>query len=179
VLNFPETGDAIILKNALGSGVTFPDITFADGTVWNRAALVQAAVQAQTSSGDDLIRVAANLSATIAGGLGDDEIQGSTANDIYVFSRGDGQDVITDPGGAGDRLEIRGYTAEDLKVARLETGRQELVLSFEGSEDEIVLRSGSASSWNGIETIAFGDGTTLWRACWNKRGSWPPVAPMS
>ncbi|HLQ19030.1 MAG TPA: calcium-binding protein, partial [Tabrizicola sp.] len=161
VLNFPQTGDAIILKNALGAGVSFPDITFADGTVWNRAALVQAAVQAQTSSGDDLIRVAANLAATIAGGLGDDEIQGSTANDVYIFTRGDGQDVITDPGGLADRLEIRGYTAADLRAARLESGRQELVLSFLGSDDEIVLRSGSATSWNGIETIAFGDGTTL------------------
>lgn len=161
VLNFLETGDAIILKNALGAGVVFPDITFADGTVWNRAALVQAAVSAQSSDRDDLIRAAANLAATIAGGLGDDEIQGSTANDVYLFARGEGQDVITDPGGAGDRLEIRGYTAADLKVARLETGRQELVLTFEGSDDEIVLRSSSTFNWNGAETIAFGDGTTV------------------
>ncbi len=161
VLSFPETGDAIILKNALAAGVTFPVITFADGTVWNRAALVQAAVSAQSSDRDDLIRAAANLGTTIVGGLGDDEIQGSTANDIYVFARGDGQDVITDPGGSGDRLEIRGYTAADLKAARLETGRQELVLTFEGSDDEIVLRSSSTSSWNGVETITFGDGTTV------------------
>lgn len=161
VLSFPETGDAIILKNALAAGVTFPVVTFADGMVWNHAALVQAAVIAQSSSGDDLIKAAANLATTIVGGLGDDEIQGSTANDIYVFARGDGQDVITDPGGSGDRLEIRGYTAADLKAARLESGRQELVLKFEGSEDEIVLRSSSSSAWNGVETITFGDGTSV------------------
>ena len=160
ILSFAVTGEMIVLAGAL-TGAQFPAITFADGVVWDRAALLQRAVADQATTGDDLIRSHATLSATLAGGLGDDDLFGGSQSDIYRFTRGDGRDVITDAGGTADRLEITGHTFADLRVARLETSRLELVLTFAGSTDEIVLRSSSSTVWNGVERLVFGDGTTV------------------
>jgi len=154
-IRMPETGDGLILEGALGTA-RFPAITFADGVVWDRAALLQAAVDGQITEGNDVI--VATGAATIAGGLGDDDIRTGSGDDGFFFTRGDGRDVIVDQGGT-DLLDIRGYEASDLRVARLAAGRWELVLSFADSDDQIVLRSSSSSSWNGVETLRFGDGT--------------------
>ncbi len=51
-------------------------------------------------AGDDLIR----------GERGDDLITGGSGNDIFLFSRGDGADVVQDMA-VGDTVEIYGYTA--------------------------------------------------------------------
>ncbi len=69
--------------------------------------------------------------------------------------------MISDLSGA-DTLQIFGYRFEDVKVSRPVPDRAELVLSFDGSDDEIVLRFASATS-GGIESVVFGDGTTWTR----------------
>ncbi len=156
ILSFPTTGEMILLVDALGAA-RFPPITFADGVVWNRAELLQRALGDQASDGDDVIRAHRDFATTIIGGLGDDDITGSSAQDVYRFARGDGRDVIND---STYQLEITGYTADELRVRRVESGRNELILSFEGSDDEIVLRSGGVVV-SGMAKLVFGDGTTI------------------
>jgi Ca2+-binding RTX toxin-like protein len=158
ILSFPETGEGIILVNALSSSTWFPDITFSDGVVLNRAALLQAAVDGQISAGNDRVQGQSGTGFTFDAGLGDDDIYGGSAVDTYLFARGDGRDVITDTGGATDTLRISGYVAADLVVSRMDASRQELILTFAGTDDQVVLRSSSTTVWNGVETITFADG---------------------
>ena len=40
----------------------------------------------------------------LSGGLGNDTLQGSSGDDIYIYNRGDGLDTIIDGTGTGDTL---------------------------------------------------------------------------
>jgi len=95
----------------------------------------------------------------ITGGTGNDALLGGLGNDSYRFARGDGQDVITDNGGA-DRIEFAaGIGLADLRV--LQSGTANLVLTIAGTEDRITLVNAQNNVSYQIETIAFADGTTL------------------
>lgn len=158
VISSTTTGDQVVLRGALGTGAV-PTIEFGDGTSWNVDQLTQAYIQGQSSDFDDVIS-GSNRDDTIAGGLGNDQIQGRGGNDTYLYRRGDGRDVVSDTGGT-DTLSIAGYRPDELLVSRVDTSRQELVLGFVDSDDEIVLRYGS--NWNGVDTVRFGDGSVLSR----------------
>jgi Ca2+-binding RTX toxin-like protein len=82
--------------------------TFADGTVWNRAKLIEQALA--TSSGDDLVRGLVGADSlfggaghdTLAGAAGDDLLTGDAGNDELYGD--DGSDTV-DGGLGNDRLE--------------------------------------------------------------------------
>jgi Ca2+-binding RTX toxin-like protein len=155
IIAFPQSGDQVLVRGAMTSTRT-PQIEFADGVIWNRADLVAAAVAAQSTARSDAI-TGSSLDDVIRGGRGDDDIQGGAGNDVYLYERGDGRDVISDVSGT-DRLDIRGYRPEDVIVSRPVADRQEILVSFVGTTDQILLRFGSFGT-AGVETITFGDGT--------------------
>ncbi|MCJ2189220.1 calcium-binding protein, partial [Novosphingobium beihaiensis] len=158
IIAFPESGDQLIVRGGLGSGA-LPDIEFGDGTVWDAAALVQASVAGQESDGDDNI-TGSSRADSFAAGKGDDEISGGAGNDTYAFVRGDGQDVIDDVGGT-DVLTISGYRADEMRVSQIDPSRNELLLTFADSTDQIVLRY--TPGWSGVDTVSFSDGTSFTR----------------
>ncbi|MBL4876763.1 MAG: hypothetical protein JKY10_09775, partial [Cohaesibacteraceae bacterium] len=166
ILAFPETGDQLLLKNALGTTL-LPIFKFTGGVVWQNTDLLQAFVNGQSSLNADYI-IGSSLDDQIAGGDGDDDIQGGGGDDIYIFRRGDGRDVIADNAGM-DTLEIRGYISEDMIVSRGAGGKAEIILNFENSDDEIVLRYEtdtqrfSADTYEGVDKVVFGDGTSFTR----------------
>ncbi|WP_280514010.1 calcium-binding protein, partial [Stappia taiwanensis] len=150
LISFPNSGDQILVRGAF-SNANVDTIRFADGVEWTREELVaQAILSQQTDSGDAITGSA--LDDRIEGGLGDDDIAGGAGNDVYMFRAGDGRDVIQDNSGT-DRVEIRGYRPSEVQVSRPVEDRDEWLLRFAQSDDEILLRG------TGIETIAFGDGT--------------------
>lgn len=159
IIAFSDSGDQVLVRGVL-TGSNVPQISFADNVSWNRDQLIEAAIRGQSTERSDFIRGSYGND-TITPGLGDDDVDGGVGNDTYVFRRGDGRDVISDSSGA-DSLQILGYRSEDVQVARPVADRDELVLSFDGSNDDIVLRFASATS-GGIESIVFGDGTTWTR----------------
>jgi Ca2+-binding RTX toxin-like protein len=69
--------------------------------------------------------------ATLMGRGGNDTLEGSAFNDVYEFTKGDGQDVLIERGG-GDALNIHGYN--DLTLTK---SGMDLVLSFTGQSDSI------------------------------------------
>ena len=92
-------------------GIT--NIAFADGTIWNRAAIDSFLVQSSLTARNDIVsgtradeainggagndRIAADDGAdTITGGLGDDILDGGIGADTYVYNLGDGFDRIWD-----------------------------------------------------------------------------------
>jgi Ca2+-binding RTX toxin-like protein len=158
IIAFPATGDQLIVKGALASG-SLPTIEFGDGTIWDGAALVQASIAGQAGAGNDIV-IGSGRADTLAAGTGDDALSGGAGDDAYSFARGDGRDVIDDASGT-DTLTISGYRPDELRVSQIDAARNELVLSFADSSDEIVLRYGS--NWSGIDIVRFTDGTSLSR----------------
>ena len=81
-------------------------------------------------SGNNLITGFSDADA-LAGGLGDDAVRGLSGDDTYIFTRGDGHDVIDDQGyDAGDKLDLRGYTPGEVKL--LADGPAILILTLRG-----------------------------------------------
>lgn len=153
-LDFPDTGDQIILVNALVQSV-IPTIRFADGIEWDKAALQRALVFSMASENDDVI-TGTSIGETIEGSEGDDDIRGNGGDDLFVYHRGDGSDIIADSSG-NDVLRIFGYTPADVAVTRPNQDRDDVILSFTETGDSITLRY---SGIQGVDSVEFSDGTS-------------------
>ena len=83
--------------------------------------------------------------------------EGRLRRDTYLFSRGDGQDVIYDSSGSGDRLVFgAGIVAADIAVSK-PADAYDVILSIKGTTDRVTLDEQDA---DGIEQISFADGTS-------------------
>ncbi|MFH1870442.1 MAG: calcium-binding protein [Pseudomonadota bacterium] len=162
-------------------------IEFADGTVWDYAAVTAKLPAATTGNdvlygtgavdaldglaGDDVIYGLAGDDAII-GGAGDDLLVGGYGRDVYVFNRGDGVDTIDDAlsyaynggyggawgGGTGNELHFgEGISPDQIAVTNSDGT---LVLSVTGTADSVRLLH-----WVGgvdrVDRIVFADGTVL------------------
>ncbi|TFI58518.1 hypothetical protein E2493_09710, partial [Sphingomonas parva] len=108
------------------SGVT--SIVFSDGVVWDRTRMALEVVDKERAAGvfnDPLI--GSGSGDFLWGGKGNDLMSGGAGGDVYIFARGDGQDVIDERGSfsfgpikAGlDFLQFKGdISADDLKLTR-------------------------------------------------------------
>jgi len=69
--------------------------------------------------GDDVVNAMAGND-TITGGKGDDILNGGAGNDTYNYSRGDGNDTITEGNlaGSSDRLVLQGINPGDVTLVR-------------------------------------------------------------
>ncbi|KMO10197.1 hypothetical protein SQ03_30925, partial [Methylobacterium platani JCM 14648] len=108
------------------SGVA--SIVFADGVVWDRFRMSMEVVDKARAAGlyNDAL-IGSGSADVLWGGRGNDYLSGGAGGDIYVFERGDGQDVIDDQGAfsfgivkAGiDVLTFKGgITADNLRLIR-------------------------------------------------------------
>ncbi|MDB2408074.1 hypothetical protein N9W17_06135, partial [Jannaschia sp.] len=158
IVSLPRTGDQIALPSGLGLSST---LVFADGVTWTNTELQAVALFSQADEGDDII-FGTSGDATLEGGAGNDDIDGGSGDTTYLFSRGDGHDVIVDTGGIDD-IVVTGYAPEDLRITRPVSDRDEILLSFDDGADSILLRQGTLNG-NNINTIVFSDGTIITRA---------------
>ena len=109
-------------------------------------------------AGNDVLQ-GAEGNDTLAGGGGDDSLDGGTGDDAYLFSVGDGHEVITDSLGTDTLLFGQGIQANSVVVNRSGT-----TLSLMVSSQESVQIEGMNGNWdNAIDRVEFADGT-LWYA---------------
>jgi Ca2+-binding RTX toxin-like protein len=96
------------------------------------------------------------------GGTGNDALTGGSGNDLYNFSRGDGQDTISDadpfPGSQDRALFGATINPLDLVVSRQ---AKDLRLAIHGSSDQITVRNWYVGTTNRMETIQAGNGQVL------------------
>ena len=180
VLTFAGTSDVLTLRNTLGGDKwdTIEQIAFDDGTVWTMDDVADLIRAGFATAGDDTISdfdLAGSLDGgtgndlifgnkgedTLIGGAGNDTLEGGGNSDTYVFSQGDGEDEIHDNGWYDtDRLEIRGYTPDDVILDFGPESADDLLITFAGSSDRIVVRNTlDGDKWDTLEQIAFDDGT--------------------
>jgi Ca2+-binding RTX toxin-like protein len=96
------------------------------------------------------------------GGTGNDALTGGSGNDLYNFSRGDGQDTISDadpfPGNQDRTLFSATINPLDLVISRQ---ANDLRVAIHGSSDQITVQNWYLGTTNRIETIQTGNGQTL------------------
>ncbi len=170
VIRFTGSDDQITIHNQLGGfGLTnsfadrIEEIVLDDGTRLNADEISALVLEGEATSGNDVL-FGTNINDTLAGGAGNDFLSGSGGTDTYVFARGDGEDVILpNRFGDDDIVVINGYTPDDLSFARLTTERNDLVITFNGTEDRLIIRETLAQSTNPqeIARIEFDNGEVL------------------
>lgn len=167
----PGAGDEILLSGqaARRSGGV-ERVVFGNGVVWERAHILSlaAGVAGVTETGGAGADV-------LDGGVGDDVLEGAggsdtlsggKGSDTYIFNLGDGSDVIVEAGYDTDIDVIEfgaGILASNVRVARSPNNANDMVLTFVGSADSILVTGHWAGPETGIEVLRFDDGTVWTR----------------
>src|SRR5438552_456481 len=107
---------------------------------------------------------------TLDGGAGTDTMYGYDGNDTYLFGPGSGQDTVLDfdpTAGNVDTIEMAsGVAPSDVTVTHqqdLAAGVDDLVLSINGTSDQLTVQSFFTDPVFHVERVAFADGT-VWDA---------------
>ncbi|WP_436173901.1 calcium-binding protein, partial [Mesorhizobium sp. LjNodule214] len=109
--------------------------------------------------GDDTLNANAGND-TLTGGAGTDALNGGSGNDTYVFNSSDGSDTVYDTGGT-DTIQLgAGLTAANV-IFNVSTSGNDLLISDGVSGDQIKLVNQYVGTSYQIETLIYGDGTTI------------------
>ena len=130
-------------------------------------------------SGNDTL-YGGNGDDVIVGGIGEDYLAGDAGADIYIHSRGDGNDVINNydawESRTSDKLVLKGVKKSDVEISR--NGLNMIIRDTVGNEVITIKDAYSASYGNGIfylENVEFDDGklekNDLLKATSVRRGS--------
>jgi Ca2+-binding RTX toxin-like protein len=177
-IGFRGLSDSVVLKDQVypySGSYGVDSVKFSNGVTWTEAQLWNAYLTQGAESDDKLVGKDTNN--TLRGGLGNDYLDGGLGADAYLFSLGDGGDILADTGydSAIDSLVFSGtgLTSTNVSVTRLGTSN-DLQISFgTGLSDSIVLKDqlyGGIVGNYGVETIKFSNGVT-----WNESQLWAAI----
>lgn len=112
-----------------------------------------------TGSSSDNILTGNGGNDTLLGGKGDDKLYGGTGNDTYIFSQGDGQDLIIDTAGDDDNILFNENVTKD-NFAIYKDGN-DLIIDYgiNTGQDIITIKNQLLS--NTIEKIELADGSYI------------------
>lgn len=180
------TSDQITVENYLiERGLRTPtvgEIRFADDTIWDESEIVSRVHVVTGTSGDDSLTGLDNDNELFGldgndgllgyggadrldGGAGDDVLIGGDGNDIYLFGRGDGQDSVSDfpdlwTAGEVDTVLLDStITSGDIRLQA--TADYGLLLTINGTTDQLLVESYFINQIYQVEQIQFADGT-IW-----------------
>ena len=94
---------------------------------------------------------------TLIGGAGNDGLDGGSSDDTYVFSSGDGQDIIYEYGGGADEAELN----RSLLNVMFERVGNDLRVAMDGSTDTVTVASWYNNTNYQVETFKASDGSTI------------------
>ncbi|MEO5355498.1 MAG: hypothetical protein H7835_20130, partial [Magnetococcus sp. XQGC-1] len=143
-------------------------IRFADGMVWDIAAVQAMAIVTGTDGNDVLYGTSGND--TFDGGSGNDILYGNNSysgsgDDTYLFGAGAGQDTIYDydtAAGNNDTIKITGKLPSEVTLSRSISGAsvgKDLLITLNGTTDRLTVANHFANNSYSIEKIQFDDGT--------------------
>ena len=162
-ISFGTFSGSILLDNQQWWDAGIEKIMFADGTQWSDAEIRAHYTADQATVSDDTIWATGD-SDMLAGGLGNDRLEGAEGSDTYVYNAGDGNDTILDYRGSRDNVLSfgAGILADDVVFSRVAEDSNDYRISFHSVAGSIILDN--QEWWDaGIETIRFADGTV-----WNE-----------
>ncbi|UPK08184.1 hypothetical protein IVB05_23895 [Bradyrhizobium sp. 170] len=109
------TSERIQVNNQFSGGAGIEQVSFADGSTWDRTQIASAAWFRGASGNDTISGTSGND--TIFGGAGNDSMTGGAGNDTFVFRANLGQDTVTDFTVGSDVLEFRDGIFADAAAA--------------------------------------------------------------
>jgi Ca2+-binding RTX toxin-like protein len=189
--------DLVIVMNGAGERITVPEwftdsahqlarVEFSDGTIWTRLKVTEAASAGMTGSeGDDVLygsHIRDTLNGlggndklfgyaendTLVGGMGDDRLDGGAGDDTYIWSPGDGNDVIIDSAGS-NTLRMNGVTASDVEISR---NGNDMLLIVKTTGETVTVQKWHENERYQLSEVRFSDGSVLTRSDINQT---PPV----
>ncbi|UWQ79044.1 M10 family metallopeptidase C-terminal domain-containing protein [Leisingera sp. S132] len=165
-----NAGKDLVITLSNGETVTVTDhfendqedmelIEFADGTVLDLAAITAKTISDQNGSGDDLV-LGSNGNDRFFGGEGNDTLNGGNGADTYLYSLGDGDDVITDRSSQNldDRLVFTDVHVDDVTFSQ--NAGKDLVITLSNGET-VTVTDHFENDQEDMELIEFADGTVL------------------
>ncbi|MCI4661101.1 MAG: AHH domain-containing protein [Neomegalonema sp.] len=172
ILTITATGESLTIEKNFRPNIDYwygvETIHFADGTIWDRAALEQMLVaqgnRISGSAGDDIL-TGTNEDEVFEGLGGDDLITGGNGSDIYLWRVGEGSDVLHENGYYSneiDQLWISGATLSQAQFSLAPDTALDALITI-GSET-IRLKDQFKAGNYGIETLVFEGGETLDKA---------------
>ncbi|SNB82083.1 Ca2+-binding protein, RTX toxin-related, partial [Rhodoblastus acidophilus] len=157
VLRFADSADSVTLAyESAFNGVD--SIVFSDGALTRDQLLAR--LRGQGSDGDDRL-TGTTASETFAGGKGNDTIVGGGGADVYLFSRGDGRDLITSsgaPDGQGVLKLGAGISRDDLILYRDASGA--ITIALAGTQDSVTVAAPTGSIDPLLSKIIFADNSS-------------------
>jgi Ca2+-binding RTX toxin-like protein len=167
IVSVPSTGDSFtalweFYNNSTAYGINA--IKFADGTIWDRTAITANAWILGTAGNDSITLPSDGV--TVDAGKGNDTVAVSgTGSDQIVFAKGDGNDILDNPGSGyhrNDTLDLVNILPSEVQLTR--SGNQ-LIVSVPSTGDSVTAlwQFWNGSTDYGINAIKFADGTT-----WNR-----------
>jgi Ca2+-binding RTX toxin-like protein len=96
---------------------------------------------------------------TLEGGLGNDVLVGGDGSDLYMYSRADGSEVITEQAGGTNVLRFGDLNAADVRYSRESSGS--LIIHIAGFSDTIEVRDWYSDTAARLQQIIYADGTVV------------------
>lgn len=157
-----HTGSVVLDDQFTSTRHGVEEFAFADGVVWSDEEIAAEYLRRQTTTGDDIIK-GFDGSDTLDGGKGNDGVEGGVGSDLYVYRKGDGNDVLYDSGSASDvdTLQLIGLNPDDVTVSRVSTTTRDILITVHSTGETILLDDQLRTTRHGIEQLEFADGT-IW-----------------
>jgi Ca2+-binding RTX toxin-like protein len=158
ILVITATGETLTVAGHFwGPRDGIEQIQFANGTVWDRQTILES-FWIRGTSGNDTINGTFDKD-TIDGLAGNDTINGGAEGDTYIFGVGSGNDTIGEntDSGATDTLQLVGLNSADVTLTR---NGQDLIVAINATGEKVTVVGHYWGPRDGIEQIAFADGTT-------------------
>jgi Ca2+-binding RTX toxin-like protein len=147
-------------------------VTFADGAVWDREQIREAAWFRGDAGGNSLY--GSGSAETLEGDLGNDYLEGRGGSDVYRYASGDGADSIYDAGSASDTDTLVFTDLEASQVALRRDGHHLFVRDLVTSQESRIDYQFWSDAAYGVEQIAFADGVVWDRsAILQHLADWP------
>jgi Ca2+-binding RTX toxin-like protein len=159
LIQISSSGETMKVLNQFDGTNGIEQVSFADGTIWDRSQMFNAAWIRGTSGNDTLI--GSSWNDTFLGGLGNDLFSSGPGSDTYIYASGDGNDYINDESGSTSDIDVLHLI--DLNVIDLTFSRSgvNLIATVNSNGQTITFDEqfySQTANW-GLEKIEFADGS--------------------
>ncbi|MEW6246292.1 MAG: calcium-binding protein [Nitrospirota bacterium] len=161
VLSINGTTDQLTIQSFfLASANQVEFFTFADGTVWDVAAVTDRLPKTLTGTAGQDTLYGGGSSDVLDGMAGNDNLYGYDGNDTYLFGPGAGEDTLLDYDVTAGNLDLIQMAAGVLPSAVFVSRNvDDLVLRLDGTTDQLTVQSFFLDPAYRVERVSFSDGT--------------------
>jgi Ca2+-binding RTX toxin-like protein len=154
------TSETLKVENQFNGTNGIEQIKFADGSTWDRGQIADAAWVRGTAGNDTFF--GSSDAEVFDGKGGNDYLHGGSGGDTYIYSAGSGNDTVAETSGdtGDDVVKLVGLNSSDIEFSR---SGNDLFIQIKSSGEALKVEN-QFNGTNGVEQVAFADGSTLDRA---------------